>query len=151
MSHCPGSDTGKTFRWTGPPRRGVSVVVGGPERVVRKSMARTGRRRARRNRAVALGVVVRDCRPATLAPPRRYHLGVAATLVAILGGLPGLYLAWAAYRDSQAKGDALTLAEIANQLAAAVDAQWRAEAALRRLNDPYPLPVSWDSGGRLPV
>ena len=102
----------------------------------------TGRRRARRTGVVALALLLGTA-AATLVLARRYHLGVAATLVAILGGLPGLYLAWAAYRDSQAKGDALTLAEIANQLAAAVDAQWRAEAALRRLNDPYPLPVSW--------
>ena len=50
------------------------------------------------------------------------------------------------YRDAgrpatQASG--LTMAQVANQLALAVGAQWEAEAAIRRLNDPYPLPVSW--------
>jgi hypothetical protein len=35
------------------------------------------------------------------------------------------------------------LARIADQLAIAVGAQWEAEARIRRLNDPYPLPVSW--------
>jgi hypothetical protein len=35
------------------------------------------------------------------------------------------------------------LAQIADQLAIAVGAQWEAEARVRRLNDPYPLPVSW--------
>ena len=32
---------------------------------------------------------------------------------------------------------------MADQLAVAVGTQWNAEAAIRRLNDPYPLPVSW--------
>ena len=38
---------------------------------------------------------------------------------------------------------ARTWAQVADQLAIAVGAQWEAEAAIRRLNDPYPLPVSW--------
>ena len=37
----------------------------------------------------------------------------------------------------------LVLAEVADRLATAVGEQWRAEAVLRGLNDPYPLPVSW--------
>ena len=39
--------------------------------------------------------------------------------------------------------DELTLAQVADQLAIAVGAQWLDEAQLRRLNDPHPLPVSW--------
>ena len=39
----------------------------------------------------------------------------------------------------------LSLAQASDQLAIAVGAQWEAEAAVRRLNDPYPLPVSWAS------
>jgi NACHT domain len=35
------------------------------------------------------------------------------------------------------------MAEVADQLAVAVGAQWEAEARVRRLNDPWPLPVSW--------
>ena len=35
------------------------------------------------------------------------------------------------------------MVQVADQLAAAVGDQWSAEAAVRRLNDPYPLPVSW--------
>jgi hypothetical protein len=35
------------------------------------------------------------------------------------------------------------LAQAADDLASAVGRQWREEAALRRLNDPYPLPVRW--------
>jgi hypothetical protein len=37
----------------------------------------------------------------------------------------------------------LTLAQIADQLAIAVAKQWQDEAQLRRLHDPYPLPVGW--------
>ncbi|MGW7548965.1 NACHT domain-containing protein [Streptomyces sp. NPDC054770] len=35
------------------------------------------------------------------------------------------------------------LVQAADDLAVAVKRQWREEAALRRLNDPYPLPVRW--------
>jgi hypothetical protein len=35
------------------------------------------------------------------------------------------------------------MAQMAHHLATAVGIQWEAEAAVRRLNDPYPLPVSW--------
>ena len=37
------------------------------------------------------------------------------------------------------------MAQIADQLAVAVGTQWNAEAAIRRLNDPYPLSVSWEA------
>ena len=74
---------------------------------------------------------------------KRYNLGVPATIVTLLPGLPGLYLAWAAFRWGGDPGP--TLAEVANQLAAAVTGQWEAEAELRRLYDPYPLPVSWQA------
>lgn len=43
---------------------------------------------------------------------------------------------------AKATGDA-ALVQAANDLASAVKRQWREEAALRRLNDPYPLPVRW--------
>jgi hypothetical protein len=36
------------------------------------------------------------------------------------------------------------LAGVADRLAVAVGAQWAAEAGMRRLNDPYPLPVRWE-------
>ena len=37
------------------------------------------------------------------------------------------------------------MTELADQLAIAVGRQWAAEASVRRLNDPYPLPVSWSA------
>ena len=61
-------------------------------------------------------------------------------------GLPTLWVAWAAFRDARRAGAAESgpgLARIADEVAAAVGRQWAREAAVRRLNDPYPLPVSW--------
>lgn len=70
-----------------------------------------------------------------------YHLGVAATVAGLMGGLPGLYLAWAAVRGVEEP--VREPARLADDLAELVGRQWEDEAALRRLNDPYPLPVSW--------
>lgn len=61
-----------------------------------------------------------------------YHLGVAATLVTILVGLPALYMAWEAYWDAHrgAGADAgMSLAEIADGLAGSVGSSWEGEAA----------------------
>ncbi|WP_251743399.1 NACHT domain-containing NTPase [Frankia sp. AiPs1] len=80
---------------------------------------------------------------------RHYHLSNGAALVGLVGGvtgLTGLWLTWAAYkadREEAAAGE-LDLAGVADQLAIAVRRLWEDEAALRRLNDPYPLPVRWD-------
>jgi predicted NACHT family NTPase len=46
-------------------------------------------------------------------------------------------------RPASAANSNPSLAPIADRLADAVDSQWKAEAKVRRLNDPYPLPVSW--------
>ena len=67
-------------------------------------------------------------------------------LVAVSLGLPTLWVAWAAYRGPRRGStpvSGLSMTQVADQLAVAVGAQWNAEAAARRLNDPYPLPVSW--------
>jgi len=86
--------------------------------------------------ALTVGAVI-----TAVALSKHYHLGVPATIVTLLPGVPGLYLAWAAFRLGGDPGP--RLAEVADQLAAAVTGQWEAEAELRRLYDPYPLPVSW--------
>ena len=86
--------------------------------------------------ALTAGAVI-----AALVISKKYHVGVAATIITVLIGLPGLYLAWVAFRRS---GDLdPTLAALADQLAGAVRRQWEGEAELRRIFDPYPLPVSW--------
>ena len=69
-----------------------------------------------------------------------------AAMIAFSVGLPPIWLGWAAYRgprQSESHTSGLGLAQVADQLAIAVGSQWEAEADLRRLNDPYPLPVSW--------
>ena len=74
-----------------------------------------------------------------------FHIGVGSTVIAVLlGGVApaGLYLTWATYWESHTAGE-LTLPEVADLLAEAVGTQWRMEAAVRRLNDPFPLAVSW--------
>ena len=77
-----------------------------------------------------------------------HHLDVAAVtvLVAVSFGAPTLWITWAAYRGPRRSGAAesgLTLAQVADRLAAAVDGQWKDEVRVRRLSDPWPLPVSW--------
>jgi hypothetical protein len=82
----------------------------------------------------------------------RHHLD-AGTMVAVISavaaagiGLSTLWLTWAALREARLSGSAASgwnLGQVADQLAIAVGAQWEAEARVRRLNDPYPLPVSW--------
>ena len=79
---------------------------------------------------------------------RHHHLDgeTVGILVAVSLGLPTLWVAWAAYRGPRRGStpvSGLSMTQVADQLAVAVGAQWNAEAAARRLNDPYPLPVSW--------
>lgn len=79
---------------------------------------------------------------------RHHHLdsGAVSIAAAFCVGLPTLWVTWAAYRDARRSSTPVTglkMAQVADQLAIAVGAQWEAEAAIRRLNDPYPLPVSW--------
>jgi hypothetical protein len=77
---------------------------------------------------------------------REYRFSVAAVTVSVLIGLPILWLTWASYRFQvqTAPGDGdLSLAGITDALAFAIKEQWLAEAMMRRLYDPYPLPVSW--------
>ena len=72
-----------------------------------------------------------------------YHLNAAAILVALVGGVPVLYLAWMAYRQAEREPEELNLGEISDALATAIGAQWQDKARVQRLNDPYPLPVAW--------
>ena len=77
---------------------------------------------------------------------RHLDVGTVTIFVTVSLGLPLLWLAWATLQDarrSRAPVSTLTTVQAANQLAVAVGAQWDAESAVRRLNDPWPLPVSW--------
>jgi NACHT domain len=76
---------------------------------------------------------------------RHHHLDVGGWTLALTVslGLPTLWVTWATFRDSRRSGGGLSMAQVADELAAAVGKQWSKEAAVRRLNDPYPLPVPW--------
>jgi len=100
-------------------------------------------RTARRTGIIAL-LLLTVTVTVTLLLARGYHLGVAAALVALVGGVPSLYLASATYRDDRAEAgnERKGLSEVADEIAVAVRIQWEAEASVRRLNDPL-LPVHW--------
>jgi hypothetical protein len=91
-----------------------------------------GDRRARR----AAAVVLFGTAAAALALTLYYHLGVPGLVGTFLLGLPSLYLSWPRPPDR-------SLAQVADELADRLRSQWADEAEARRLNDPYPLPVSW--------
>lgn len=101
-------------------------------------------RRARRTGVAALSLLLASAAVA-LVLAGRFHVGVAGTVVALLAGLPGFYLMWAAYRDDRLAevvpevGNA-SLPAVADRLAVALRTQWADEAAIRRLDDPL-LPV----------
>ena len=98
---------------------------------------------------VALALFLLPWVAALVLVRRHHHLDAAAVgmfggrserwlapVLADVGGLPGS-------KASRYTGERPELGQVADQLAVAVGAQWNAEAAIRRLNDPYPLPVSW--------
>jgi hypothetical protein len=117
------------------------------EKDTRDMPGSTVRSQVRRTGLITLAILVGTVAMA-LAVARVWHLGVAGTVVTVLVGggvLPTLYLTWATFRDSAQNTSQLGMAELADQLAIAVDRQWAAEASVRRLNDPYPLPVSWSA------
>jgi hypothetical protein len=109
---------------------------------------------ARRDGVIALALFVLPWAAALLLVRRHSHLDVGTEVAVISAvaaagiGLSTLWLTWAALREAKRSGSrdsGLPLGQVADQLAIAVGGQWEAEAAIRRLNDPYPLRVSWDA------
>ncbi|WP_314409249.1 NACHT domain-containing protein [Streptomyces kroppenstedtii] len=99
------------------------------------------RSRVRRAGIVYLVLFVGGVLGALVIAPR---LDDPATVVAAL--LPtgaGAYLAWCAYRADRAEAAVDDPGAVADRLAVAVARQWESEARMRRLSEPYPLPVSW--------
>jgi hypothetical protein len=66
--------------------------------------------------------------------------GVASMVVGVVAG----WLAWAALRGAGGPAE-LTPAGMADQIAVAVRRRWEAEVELRRVNDPYTIPVRWEA------
>ena len=114
-----------------------------------KHLIDNARHPRRRDGAIAIVLFLLPWAVALVLVRRHHHLdgGAVAILVAVSFGLPSLWLMWTTYRGPKqtASGNGLSLAQVADQLAVAVSKQWADEAAIRRLNDPYPLPVSWDA------
>ncbi|WP_406328742.1 NACHT domain-containing protein [Streptomyces sp. NBC_00203] len=72
----------------------------------------------------------------------------ASVFAALLPTGAGAYLAWSAYRADRIEAAAVEgPGAVADRLATAVRHQWEAEARVRRLEDPYPLPVAWRTAG----
>ncbi|QQM38056.1 NACHT domain-containing protein [Streptomyces liliifuscus] len=71
-------------------------------------------------------------------------LGVGFGALGVIVGAAALAVSWLGYRaDRREHVGGLPIGDLADALALPVRGQWEAEAQLRRLNDPYPLPVSW--------
>ncbi|MFH8701871.1 NACHT domain-containing protein [Streptomyces chartreusis] len=71
-------------------------------------------------------------------------LGIGFSALGLLVGTAALAVSWLGYRaDRREHAGGLAIESVVERLALAVRGQWEAEAQLRRLNDPYPLPVSW--------
>ncbi|MFF3375762.1 NACHT domain-containing protein [Streptomyces sp. NPDC002680] len=71
-----------------------------------------------------------------------FSLGLSA--LGLIVGVGSLAVSWLSYRaDRREHAGETAIGGVADRLALAVRGQWEAEAQLRRLNDPYPLPVSW--------
>ena len=121
-------------------------MVNRAKRPDRRHLLAAARHPTRRDGAIAIALFLLPW--VALILVRGHHLDVGTKVAVIFGlaavsiGLSTLWVTWAAYRGRPAD---LSLAEVADQLAIAVGTQWEAEARVRRLNDPYPLPVSWDA------
>ncbi|PJJ05549.1 NACHT domain-containing protein [Streptomyces sp. 2333.5] len=71
-------------------------------------------------------------------------VNLVSAAVGLVVGLASLAVSWLGYRaDRRQHASGLPLTGVVDEFAVAVRAQWEAEARTRRLNDPYPLPVSW--------
>ena len=121
-------------------------MVDGEKRADRRNPGKLVRHPTWHDGIVALATLLLPGAVALDLYHRHADIGVVTIWVALAMGLPVIWLTWAAHRESRRSdsvGSKLGLPEIADELALAVAAQWEAEAAIRRLNDPYPLPVSW--------
>lgn len=126
-----------------------SATVSGGNRRDKRHWPAGRRHPTRRDGAFTLALFLLPAVVALELQRRDHHLDVATVTVLVSAalGLPVLWLTWALYRESRrpdTSASAPDLGQMADQLAIAVGTQWEAEARARRLNDPYPLPVSWE-------
>jgi NACHT domain len=128
-------------------------MVSSAPRAKRRTAGNRVRRPGRRDGIIALAALVLPGVIALGLLRRHAGVGTVSIWVTLAVGLPAIWLAWTTHRPAADCGepalagiaDELALAAIADELALAVRAQWDAEAGARRLNDPYPIPVSWEA------
>jgi NACHT domain len=125
-----------------------AATVNGTRRSYGRRWLDAARHPARRDGAILWALLMLPWVVALVLVRRHHHLDIGGwTLVLTASvGLPTLWVTWAAFRDTRRSGAAEggpSLAQVADEVAAAVGKQWSQEAAVRRLNDPYPLSVSW--------
>ncbi|MFJ9613447.1 NACHT domain-containing protein [Streptomyces noursei] len=74
----------------------------------------------------------------------KHAVDIVPVAVGLVVSLASLTVSWLGYRAGRRQHTSgLPLTGIADEFAIAVRTQWETEARIRRLNDPYPLPVSW--------
>jgi hypothetical protein len=71
----------------------------------------------------------------------------ALLVLVVLAVAVAIILGTRDHTDRTGTASDLTLAQVTDQLTVVVAKQWQDEAQLRRLNDPYPLPVAWHPVG----
>ncbi|WP_284437959.1 NACHT domain-containing protein [Streptomyces sp. TUS-ST3] len=100
------------------------------------------RSRVRRAGIIYLTLLAAGTLGALLLAPRLDD--PATVLAALLPTWGGAYLAWTGYRAERTEAAAAQTPEaVADRLAVAVRHEWEGEAEVRRLTEPYPLPVGW--------
>jgi hypothetical protein len=122
------------------------------ERPDRWYLTTTTRHPRRRDGAIAIALFVLPWAAFVSLLRGLDHLDVGTLVAVIFGfatvsiGVPSLWLMWTTYRGPEQAAISASgqgAAQLADRLAIAVAAQWNAVPAVRRLNDPYPLSVSW--------
>ena len=125
-----------------------AAIVNSAKRPARRRWLDAASHPTRRDGSLLWALLLLPWVVALILVRRHHHLdsGAVGIASALSIGLPTLWVTWAAFRDARRSGAADAgqgIASVADELAAAVGMQWNREAAVRRLNDPYPLAVSW--------
>lgn len=97
-----------------------------------------------RRTGVSVLILLATTTAAAVTLALRYHGAAEGAVLALVVGMPALYLVWAGYReDRQAEGLEASLESQADKLAASVYTQWQNEITAQRLKDLCPLSVRW--------
>jgi hypothetical protein len=106
---------------------------------------RAGGRRSTRARIILAVIIALAVGWATVANQGVLHGWLAWIVSAILGlGVLGAIVGPNLLsRGGSGAATDLSLAQVTDRLAVAVEKQWQDEAAWQRLNDPQPLPIAW--------